>query len=126
MGDIPCGGATGGDGPRLLLRGAEPPWLAGVWRCGRTVSVVLTGRLLLARYDAVRMVLADAVAEFPARIEVDLGAVTLMSPSVVGALDCAQRTAFANGCRLVVTGAHDRAAGLLHRLRLLDRLTDPG
>ena len=88
-------------------------------------GVVLAGALCLFHADLLRDLLADVLAERPARDGVDLDAVTDLDPAVVGVLIGARQLARTHGEGLCVLNAHGPAPVLLERLVVLRLLAGP-
>jgi anti-anti-sigma factor len=98
-------------------------WLHGVERADDTVRVVLAGELDLNNADGLRAELAGALASEPAAVEVDLGEVTFIDSSIIGALVAARQSATARGSAVYVTRPTGQVSKVLAIMGLLEILT---
>jgi anti-sigma B factor antagonist len=98
--------------------GEDP--VAAVWRDGDAVVVRLRGELDLANVERVREVLLDAARSDADRLVVDLGEVTFLDSTVLGALLLARRSLKERPLVLVAPAGEPRraleVAGVLRHL----------
>jgi anti-sigma B factor antagonist len=102
--------------------------VAAVWRDGDAVVVHLRGELDLANVERVREVLLEAARSDAARLVVDLGEVTFLDSTALGALVQARRALDERPLVLVAPVGDPRraleVAGLLRHLTVHATLDD--
>ncbi len=94
-------------------------------RHGPRVRLALAGEVDIGVSDEIRQA-AHSLLSVPAtrRLEVDLGALTLLDSSGIAALVSAYHTAAGRGCSFAVTNAHGIVKTVLKTTGVFDTLTD--